>query len=444
MQDYIQFQERRKALIEQVKHEHGISQGVIMLAAAYAPVRHGRFRQESTFYYFTGVQEPACVALIWLTGETHIYVPQYPEHRSKWTIEDITAESSPSAYKVDGVHAAGVRQSGIEVSPLHDASAYSHVIEALRGVQAHGDPICACVPHNQYAHVVQQSFVRKVQQELPDTATWYNIAPCVGRLRPKKSRDEVARIHHAASVTTMAHEAAACAIEAGKPEQYIQAAAEYIFTECGAEPAFPSVVASGSNSTILHYHQNNAQMDDGDLVVVDIGAYIDQYAADVTRTYPVNGTFSKEQAKVYEAVRDTQAYIAEIVGPGYYIYNAEKPEASLYHCAQERLRKHGYKEYFVHNIGHFLGLDVHDVGDINEPLAQGDVITIEPGVYDPDTGIGVRIEDDYWIVNDGSVCLTEGLPSQQDEIERLASRGFSQLDEQEEQSSEADEEVYQA
>ncbi len=429
MQDFIQFRERRQALIERVKEQHGIAEGVIILAGAYES-EYTQFRQDSTFYYFTGIDEPACVCVIWLSGETHIYVPEYPEYRNRWVLSNITSESNPHAYKVDGIFAAGQRQAGISVSPIHDASAYTRVTQVIRELYDNNIPLCACVPSNQYAYVQQQRFMQTIVSSLPERPFVYDISSAVGRLRRKKSRSEVAQLHNAANITVLAQEAAACAVQAGQPEYYVQAAAEYIFTECGARPAFPSVVASGERSTILHYASNTGELPEDSLVVVDIGAYIDHYAADVTRTYPTSGAFSKEQARVYEAVRDTQEYIAEILAPGYYIYNADNPHMSLFHCAQERLKQHGFHEYFIHNIGHFLGLDVHDAGSITEPLQEGDVVTIEPGVYDPENGIGVRIEDNYWLINNDSVCLTESLPREKEEVERLAQRGFGDIGEQ--------------
>lgn len=426
MQDYIVFRERRQKLIEHIRQQHGLSHGVVIIAGAYES-EYMRFRQDSTFYYLTGIDEPACVAAIWLSGETYIYVPSYPQHRSSWVMHSVTPDSDPNAYKVDGIYAAGQTQAGIHMSPLYKPSAYERVIHFMHEAIASDVPICACVPDNQYAYVHQQQFLRSLERGMQEQPAYYDISASVANVRRTKSRSEIAQLHHAINTTVLAQEAAACALQPGKPEYYVQAAAEYIFTECGARPAFPSVIASGHRSTILHYADNSSEIPENDVAVVDIGAYADHYAADVTRTYPTSGSFSQEQARIYEAVRDTQAYIADMLAPGYYIYNAQQPDISLYHRAQERLKKHGFHEYFIHNIGHFLGLDVHDVGDIKTPLAEGDVITVEPGVYDAENGIGVRIEDDYWIVANGSVCLTESLPREKEEIERLAQRGFGDI-----------------
>jgi len=431
MSEVTQFQERRNQLIARVKQYHDMSRGAIVIPAGMErPSSSVTFRQDPTFYYLTGVHEPACVCLIWLSGATELYVPVYPEFRQRWVQSDITEASDPHAYGCDVIAPAGKKQAGISVSPVYDASVYAHVIERLQDACADHVPLCGCMPNNSHAYVEQQEFLQRLTRQMSVSVSWHDISPCVSQLRRKKSRHEVATIYEAAHATVMAQEAAACAIEPDRPENEVQAAAEYIFTEGMAAPAFPTIVAGGERSTILHYQANNGTLADGDLAIVDCGARKDGYAADVTRTYPVNGTFTDKQAQVYEAVRDTQAYIAELLAPGYYVYNADKPELSLYHLAQKRLDQHGYKEYFVHNIGHFLGLDVHDVGSLTTPLQEGDVITIEPGVYDAEHHIGVRIEDDYWIVGDSSVCLTESLPTQRDEIERLVQRTFADLSEE--------------
>jgi len=202
-------------------------------------------------------------------------------------------------------------------------------------------------------------------------------------------------------------------------ESEVQASIEYIFTSSGARAAFPSIVGSGKNSTTLHYTTNGRQMSNGDLVVVDIGAESDYYCADLTRTYPVSGRFTKRQKEIYNLVLETQNYIAEIAKPGYWLNNKDKPEKSLHHLAKKFLEKRGYGQYFTHGIGHYLGLDVHDVGDYMRPLRDGDVFTIEPGIYIAEENLGVRIEDDYWIVKDSAICLSEALPKSIEDIEKF-------------------------
>ena len=136
-------------------------------------------------------------------------------------------------------------------------------------------------------------------------------------------------------------------------------------------------------------------------------------------TYPVSGKFTKRQRELYDIVLDTQEYIAAIAKPGLWLSNKENPDMSLNHLARKYLNDQGYGEYFPHGIGHFLGIDVHDVGDAAQALQAGDVITIEPGIYIPQEGIGIRIEDDYWIVEDGAVRLSEFIPKKAEEIEQM-------------------------
>ena len=196
-------------------------------------------------------------------------------------------------------------------------------------------------------------------------------------------------------------------------------------TASHARLAFPSVVATGKNGTILHYSDNNGLIKNGDLVLVDIGAELHNYCADITRTYPVSGTFTKRQKELYNLVLETQEYVAALAKPGMWLKNPKNPDKSLYHLAHAFLTKRGYADYFPHGIGHFLGLNVHDVGDYAVPLHEGDVITIEPGIYIPQEGIGIRIEDNYWIAKDGAICLSEDMPKTAEEIEAVMQQALS-------------------
>ena len=248
-------------------------------------------------------------------------------------------------------------------------------------------------------------------------------------LRRDKSEEEMSLIADAVQITVMAHEIAAQMISAGLTEYEIQAAIDSVFLQMGGMgPAFASIVAAGRNSTVLHYKDNMGDMRDGDLVVVDIGAEYNYYCADLTRTYPVSKMFTPRQLDIYNAVLETQEYVASIAEPGMYIRNAREPERSLQHHAINHLKQYKLDQYFPHAIGHFLGMDVHDVGDYNEPLKIGDVFALEPGVYIRSEGIGIRIEDNYAMVEDGCVCLSDELPKDPDAIEDMMNSSIS-LDE---------------
>jgi Xaa-Pro aminopeptidase len=209
-----------------------------------------------------------------------------------------------------------------------------------------------------------------------------------------------------------------------------------------ARTSFPSIVASGKNGTVLHYNQNSGTVKNGDLVVVDIGAELDNYCADLTRTYPVSGTFTKRQKELYNIVLETQEHIASLAKPGMWLKNKDKVDKSLHHLAVKFLANRGYDKYFPHGIGHFLGLDVHDVGDYSVPLHEGDVITIEPGIYIAAENIGIRIEDNYWITKDGAICLSERLPKDADDIEDLMQQALSGESDDEDEYEDEDEEDF--
>jgi Xaa-Pro aminopeptidase len=175
----------------------------------------------------------------------------------------------------------------------------------------------------------------------------------------------------------------------------------------------------------LHYSQNDHNFIDGDLVVVDAGARYNYYCADITRTYPVSGKFTHEQKELYEIVLQCQELVAEQAKPGMWLFNQDHQDSSLHHIALNFFKQHGYDKYFIHGIGHFLGLDVHDVGDKTKPLQEGDIITIEPGLYIPEKKIGIRIEDNYWIVDHTEpVCLSESLPKTVKAIEEMIQLSF--------------------
>ncbi len=251
-------------------------------------------------------------------------------------------------------------------------------------------------------------------------------------LRQIKSSAELRLLQKAIDITGEAH---LVAMRAAKPEMYeyqLEAIIEYVFKFNGAEyPAFPSIVGSGPNSTILHYWKNRRQLDKDDLVVIDIGAEFQGYSADVTRTIPANGKFSKEQKEIYETVLQAQKEAIAAVKPGV-------PLRDVHKVAKKVIREAGYAKYFNHGTSHYLGLDTHDVGG-RGPLEPGMVITVEPGIYIPEGAeidkeywnIGVRIEDDVLVTEDGYQLLSHKAPREIADIEMVMkeeSKLFSILD----------------
>src|SRR4030095_13405867 len=234
---------------------------------------------------------------------------------------------------------------------------------------------------------------------------------------------ELELLQKAVDISLAGHRELVNAIKAGAYEYEAQAALEAAWTRLGAErPGYPSIVGSGINGTILHYNENRRRMEAGELVVVDAAAEYSYYTADITRTYPASGKFTPRQREIYQLVLDAQRAAEKAFVPG------KSSLSDLQRAAREamttsRLRdKDGntLERYFIHGLGHWIGMDVHDVGTYGV-LPAGSVFTIEPGIYLPDEGFGVRIEDDYLVTDKGLIKMSAKLPSEPGDIERLMS-----------------------
>ena len=238
----------------------------------------------------------------------------------------------------------------------------------------------------------------------------------LGELRAAHDEAELARMQRAIAITAAGHETAARATIAGVSERDVQTQLEYSFYAAGATGlSYPSIVGSGPNGAVLHWDQNSRLLQEGDLVVIDAAAEYGRYAADVTRTYPVSGHYTAAQAKVYRAVYQAQEDIFAAIKPGVSM-------AELQHVAEESLRRTGYLAAFIHGFGHFVGLDVHDGGDMERPIPVGAVFTVEPGVYLPAEGFGVRIEDEVQMTDTGYRLLTRDIPRKLEDVEAWVRR----------------------
>ena len=249
----------------------------------------------------------------------------------------------------------------------------------------------------------------------------YDLRPLLARGRLIKDADELRRLRRAIAITAEAQRTAMRMIKPGMWEYEIEAAIESTFRRSGAERlGFPSIIGAGTNATVLHYDKSRGQSLSGDLVVLDIGAEFGYYTADITRTVPISGTFTERQRALYELVLATQAAAIDSVRPGV-------TTRDLNRIARTYMREHSgdlcqpgtCDRYFVHGLSHWLGMDVHDVGDYSTPFTPGMVLTIEPGVYIPEERIGIRIEDDILVTADGHEILSIGAPRGPGDIEAV-------------------------
>ena len=267
-------------------------------------------------------------------------------------------------------------------------------------------------------------------------------------MRLFKTDEEIALMQRAADIAAEAHREAMRAARPGVKEYEIEALIEYIFRKSGARaPAYNSIVGGGANATILHYVNNESELKDGDLLLIDAGAEYEGFASDITRTFPVGGHFNDAQRDIYQLVLDCQEQCTRMVAPG--VTMSEMHERSveiltegmvrlglLKGDVQKLIEEGEYKKFYMHRLGHYLGMDVHDVGLYQRdgeprPVEAGIVMTVEPGLYiaedaedipDRYRGIGVRIEDDVLVTADGYRVLTDKAPKRVEEIETLMAR----------------------
>lgn len=269
-----------------------------------------------------------------------------------------------------------------------------------------------------------------------DTLDWLKLAAPqaaikdvrsnINDLREVKSPTEIALLRRAIDLSLDAHFAAMRMMRPGVWEYQVAAKMVEVHAMGGSEAeAYAPIVGAGPNSTALHYDKLDRKIEDGDIVVLDVGAQYSGYAADITRTLPANGKFSPRQREIYDIVLGAQNAAMTVLKPGATMCRKGK-DANAYKIAYDYINSHGKDkngkplgQYFIHGLGHNIGLDVHDPGDLCRPLRVGQVVTVEPGIYIPDENLGVRIEDDVLITETGYELLSARLPRTVEEIEKI-------------------------
>jgi Xaa-Pro aminopeptidase len=390
-----------------------------------------RYRQNNWMAYLTGVRTPEAAVLLVpqglpsLNGAREIvFIPPRDLSEEKWT----GVQLAPGA---ETAEAFGVERVLAYPDELWSKLKEAANLPAFKGEQGKSRmklyTIAPREPRNGF--VREYKFVQKALAELPGVeiaAGQNSIANIIGEMRKTKSPAEVALLQKAIDITGEAEHDIAVNLKPGMFEYEVQAILEAAFTRGGSErPGFPSIVGSGIYSTILHYDENHKKIDDGDLVVCDIGAEYSMYTADITRTFPANGKFTPRQREIYQLVLDTQSAVAAHWRPGISYFEMESFTKDFLRKSPLRARDLDGKEYsmdhfYFHAFGHYLGMDVHDTGDYRVSMKQGEVFTIEPGVYLQAEKLGVRIEDDYYVTPENTLRkLSEKIPSAPDEIERL-------------------------
>lgn len=360
------------------------------------------FFQEPNFLYFTGWREPEARAIFTAAGD-YLFVPKRTDVRDRYT-------GRKSAPNDAGIAA----RTGFEY--VLDAAEFAAKLKELAGE----DRAVHWLAKTEGAGIVRET--------LGAARTLHALELPAARVRMVKSPAEIARIQRSVDATMDAHRAAWKRTKAGLYEYQVATTMAATYFEQGCERhAYLPIVASGPNSIVLHYGANKRRMDSGELLLMDVGAECADYAADITRTIPVNGRFTPRQREIYEIVLGAQKAAIAAAKPGMRFTGREP--GTLNRVALDYVDSHGKDrhgeslgKYYLHGLGHHVGLEVHDATDPGVTLAPGMVITIEPGVYIAEENIGVRIEDVVLITETGARVLSSSLPREAADIER-AMRG---------------------
>lgn len=393
------YQERRQALMKEM------GEGVAAIFAEGEEDGDG-FRQSSDFFYLTGVSEAGAVLLLAPKERTYrefLFLPSRDPEAERWTGErDPLGAALRKKYGFEKIY----RTSYLQRFALEFASRSPTFWQVMKpAAEGHGT-----------AKAADLELYGQISAKLAGVST-RPLPFAISRMRSRHSDGEIALMQRAVRISEAGFRAARGQIHPGGFEGAVEAEAERVWKSRGARrPAYASIVGSGPNSTILHYPRSERTMKDGELLLMDMAAEYAHYAADITRTVPVNGKFSAEQRKVYDVVLKAQTAALAQVRPGVYMED-------LNAIARKVIEDAGYGDYFIHGLGHFVGLDVHDAGEYQEPLAAGMVITLEPGIYIPEKQIGVRIEDDVLVTANGAKILSDGIPREPDAIEKWLDEG---------------------
>jgi len=380
------------------------------------------FRQEENFYYLTGLEEPSA-ALILLPDNEETRQHAFPKEILFLTPRNKPRERWEGVRLGPGDEGIRERTGFAAVMPISmlraELEEFLEVFPSLYTLLPLPNPEYG--PGGEQSHTGRSVAWLKV---VAPHANFVDVRSGIGSLRQIKSESELVLLRKSIEASMEAHREAMRALRPGMYEYQIAALMEYTYKRAGCERSgYSPIVGSGFNSTVLHYSANSRAMQAGDVVVMDVGAECAGYAADITRTLPVSGKFTPRQREIYEIVLAAQNAAITAVKPGMTL--ARTGDNSLYKIAYETINSHGKDQkgeplgkYFIHGLGHHIGLEVHDAGPAR-PLEPGMVITIEPGIYIPEESLGVRIEDIVLVTKDGAELLTRSLPRTIEEIERL-------------------------
>lgn len=425
------FANRRARFIEQMG-----SNAIAIIATREEMYRNRdadyKFRADSSFYYLTGFAEPQAVAVLCSDSQQPytLFCRERNRDMEIWNGLRAGVEGAVADYAAD---------QAFTIEQLD-----KQIIQLLSGRQR----LYVRLGHSEAFDLRVTGWLKKIaasqRQGGQPPVEIIQLDSVLDEMRLFKDDFEINLMRQAAQISAQAHVRAMQQVKPGMMEYQLEAELLYIFAQNGCQTAYNSIVGGGANGCILHYVENNQPLKDGDLVLIDAGAELDHYAADITRTFPVNGRFSPEQKALYELVLNAQLAAIDAIKSGNHyrvpheiavqILTTGLVELGLLQGdVEELIASEAYRQFYMHGTGHWLGMDVHDVGSYKandewRPYEAGMVVTVEPGLYiapDDETvdarwrGIGIRIEDDVLITTTGNEVLTKDVPKTVQDIEQL-------------------------
>ncbi|HEY0429867.1 MAG TPA: aminopeptidase P N-terminal domain-containing protein [Pyrinomonadaceae bacterium] len=429
-----------KKFIEQIGED-----AVAIIPAAHETTRsydtEHKFRQDSDFLYLTGFPEPDAIAVI---------APANKKNPFTLFVRPRDLEMETWFGRREGVDGAVKNYGATKAFPIEKFE--QELPKLLNGNEKlfYRFGVDGKLDHQILQYLSGQRFRRLKTAYPPHTIIDPTIL--IHEMRLHKTGEEVELMQTSATIAAEAHILAMKAVKPGMNEFQVEAMMEAYMRDKGASGvAYNSIIGGGDNACILHYVENNCALKDGDLLLIDAGAEYQGYASDITRTFPVNGKFTAAQRDVYDIVLDVQNACIEATKTGNTVKARQelsielltegmKKLGLLKGKTQDLIKKKAYMKYYMHGVGHYLGLDVHDAGRYfteqqaknSRPFAPGMVLTVEPGLYIPPDdkdapakyrGIGIRIEDDVLVTEEGNVNLTAKVPKDVDAIEELMNKG---------------------
>lgn len=402
------FETNRKRLLESLPKD-----SIALLHSGAEYIRGGDalhpFRQDSSFFYFTGIDTPNCSLLLIPDNNGNpqeiLFIPPIDPEKEKWEGKMLSRVKATSYSGIQTVYFSEELKTVLYRAQKWKASLFCELNEAF--------PTSALTPiHQLYADI---------KLRLPGLQ-FKKLAPLTAKLRVRKQAPEIAYVKKSLKIMSHAFSRVMSALKPNLMEYQVEADILHTYlTEGCQRVGFDTIVAGGKNATTLHYITNNDKLNNGELVLIDTGGEYGMYSGDITRTLPVNGSFSDRQKYCYQAVLEVQKSVISSITPGMkfsdLVQIADKIQGETYTKYGFISTPENHKDISFHGIGHYLGLDIHDVGHPEWALNSGVIITVEPGIYLKEEGIGIRIEDNILIDGKTVEVLSSHIPKEIDEIE---------------------------